>query len=233
MAKTGTPDALRASSAGSRALPLVSAPSLTTTSPARGTPASCWRAWSSAAASRVLVPEKVRSCAGGRRRQPAREAERPHREALGQGPAQAAVGGAELLLHVGAARLPVHVGDAHAARVVEQHADHVLVRHGGAQHQHRPEQADQQQADQRGAQGREDHAVAPGQPARRPLIGDRGHGDGAEPRQGREPCAGRGGEAQFPLVEDDPANAEEELGQPVEHSTNRQGSPAQPSVRIL
>ena len=135
--------------------PLVSAPSLTTTSPASGTPASCWRAWSSAGRqARVGAGEGQIAAPVGAGRQAAREAKRPHREALAQRPAQPAVGGAELLLHVGAARLAVDVGDAHAARVVEQHADDVLVRHGGAQHQHRPEQAQQQQADERGCAAR-------------------------------------------------------------------------------
>jgi hypothetical protein len=138
------------------------------------------------------------------------------------------VGGAELLDEIPAARLAVDVGDAHAARVVEQDADHVLVRHRGAEHEHRTEQADEQQADERGAQGGEHHTVARREAARRPLVGDGGHGHGAQAGGGGDPRAGGGGKAQLSLVEDDPSNAEEELGQPVEHVTDRLGSPAQP-----
>ena len=159
---------------------------------------------------------------GRRRRQAAREAQRAHREAFAQRPAQPAVGRAELVLDVGAARLAVQVGDAHAARVVEQHADDVLVRHGGAQHQHRPEQADEQQPDQRGAQRRQHDAVA-GASGGAARAGSRRQPP--PPRRAPASTASQtpvgGGEAQLALVEDDPAHAEEELGQPVEHGLNR------------
>jgi hypothetical protein len=39
----------------------------------------------------------------------------------------------------------VEVGQTHAARVVEQDAEHVALRHGAGQQQHRPEQTESQQ----------------------------------------------------------------------------------------
>ena len=108
------------------------------------------------------------------------------------------------------------------------------MRHRRPQHQHRPEEADQQQADQRRAQGGEHDAVAGGQPPRRPLIGDGRHGHRAQAGQHGEPRARRRGEAQLALVEDDPAHAEEELGQPVEHGPHRAARPCAgwDSIRI-
>ena len=58
---TGTDAAFMASSASVREASVVSAPSLTTTRPARGRPASSWRAPSSDAPIRVWAPANVRS----------------------------------------------------------------------------------------------------------------------------------------------------------------------------
>ncbi len=124
--------------------------------------------------------------AGRGRAERAGKAQRPHRELLAEGLAQSAVGGAELLLDVGAARLAVDVGDAHAARVVEQHADDVLVRHGGAQHEHRPEQAQEQHADEGRPQRGQHPAVSRGQAARRALVGQDRDGDGHHRQPGRD-----------------------------------------------
>ena len=96
-------------------------------------------------------------------------------------------------------------------------------------------------ADQRGAQRRQHDAVAVAQAARRALVADGGHRHRGGAGQHRQPDAGGGGETQFALVEDDPAHAEEELGQPVEHGSNhtsRLGSPVvraarRPDSRIL
>ena len=53
--------------------------------------------------------------------------------------------GPELLAGDGAARLARLVGDLHAARVVDQHADEVLLRDGGANHEDRAEEAEEDQ----------------------------------------------------------------------------------------
>ena len=99
---------------------------------------------------------------GARRR--AREAERAHREPIGQRLEQPAIGGAELALHECGARLPVDIGNLHAARVVQQHADEVLLRHRGLDDQQRPEQADQDDGEDREA----DRRRAPRDRASRP-----------------------------------------------------------------
>ena len=57
---------------------------------------------------------------------------------------QRTVGLAELLLDELGARLPVAIGNRHAARVVEQDAEEVLLRHRGLQDQRGPKQAEQQ-----------------------------------------------------------------------------------------
>ena len=66
-----------------------------------------------------------------------------------------------------ATRLAVVIGDAHAARVVQQDAEEVLLRHRRAQNQDRPEQAEEHEADQAEAQRDEHHAVEPARVARR------------------------------------------------------------------
>jgi hypothetical protein len=52
----------------------------------------------------------------------------------------------QLLLHERAARLAVAIGDRHAARVVDEDAEEVLLRHRRLEDQRRPEQADQEDA---------------------------------------------------------------------------------------
>ena len=61
--------------------------------------------------------------------------------------------------------LPVLVGDLHAARVVDQHADEVLLRHGGANHEHRPEEAEEDQGQRGDPQRGEDEPVPHGSAA--------------------------------------------------------------------
>ena len=58
---TGSASAFEASSASATVASVVSAPSVTSTSPETGSPASSWRALSIALASRVCVPPNVRS----------------------------------------------------------------------------------------------------------------------------------------------------------------------------
>ena len=79
-----------------------------------------------------------RGDAVGRRR----EAEEPHDEFLRQRVEQRRVRAVQLLLHERAARLAVAVGDRHAARVVDQDAEKILLRHRGLEDQRRPEQAE-------------------------------------------------------------------------------------------
>ncbi len=148
---TGSASALRPSSASPSAASAVSAPSLTITSPATGSPASSCRTPDSAAPSRVCEPLNVSSLSCVVRVGARREAERPHGEPIGQRLEQPAIVRAELALHERGARLAVDISNLHAARVVQQHADEVLLRHRGLDHQQRPEQADQDDGEERDA----------------------------------------------------------------------------------
>ena len=66
----------------------------------------------------------------------------------------------ELLLHEVRSRLVVAIGDGHAARVVDEHAEKVLLRHRGAQDERRPEQTEEQQRKQTEADDHEHGAFA-------------------------------------------------------------------------
>ena len=65
-------------------------------------------------------------------------------EALRQRVEQRAFGPVELLLDERAARLAVAIGDRHAARIVDEHAEEILLRDRGLEDQRRPEQAEEQ-----------------------------------------------------------------------------------------
>ena len=88
-------------------------------------------------------------------------------------------------------------------------------------------------AEDRGAQGGEDDAVAPAHPSRRGAIEQRGDGEGGEREDRAEQRAGRRREAQFSLVEDDPSNTEQEPGKGVEHRRRLRRGIAPRSLAIL
>src|SRR6185503_19263017 len=74
-----------------------------------------------------------------------RESEEPHDELLTQRLEQRAVRTAERVTHPVAARLVLAIGDLHAARVVDQHADVISLRHRRGeqqQHDHRERRAE-------------------------------------------------------------------------------------------
>ena len=129
-----------------------------------------------------------------------------------------AIRGAELLLHEVGARLAVGVGDPHAARVVDQHADEVLLRHGGAEHQQRDGTGRTAAVRPGRAQAGQHQPVASGEAARRPAVAMTAAATRPGRRAGRT-TPRRRGEAQFALAEDDPADAEKELREPS--STSR------------
>ena len=166
-ANTGMPCALRPAIDSSIVRSALSEPSVTSTRPATGRPLSSLRARSSASPSRVAVPSNVRS---RRRLQPLgrrREPEDAEIEALAERREQRRVGPAELLRDERAARLAVVIGHLHAARVVEQDADEVLLRHRDLEQQHRPQQAEQHDQEQTDADAEQHDAVAAAR-ARRP-----------------------------------------------------------------
>ncbi len=141
----------------------------------------------------------------------AREAERPHHELVGEGLHETAVGGAELLPHETRARAIVVIGDLHAARIVEQHGEEVLLRDRGLDHQHRPEQADGDEPDQGHAQRGQDDAITRAQSRAAAAIGGDRHHHGDAGRRRRQIRRAPGGEAELSLREDDRAVGKQQL----------------------
>ena len=95
-----------------------------------------------------------------------REAEEAQREALVEGGPEPALRRGELLLHELQPRRLVAVGDPHAAGIVDQDTEEVLLRNDGRQHEHRPHQAEGEHGERRQAHDREHHPVSrPAAPA--------------------------------------------------------------------
>ena len=179
-AKIGTDFARSDSSSSPIGARELSAPSLSTTSPDSGTASSSWRACSIAVPTCVSPASNVRSGDAVDALRARREAEQPDDEFLAQRLEERAVRAAERVLDPVAARLAVAIGDAHAARVVDQHADVVALRHRRRQQQHRPEQADHQH-DERG------HAQARPAPSGRAASSCRARRRSSAPRARRSP----------------------------------------------
>ena len=212
--KTGTASALRPSSASPSAASAVSAPSLTT--PARP------------AAGRQFLPRRRQR--GARRVSvPSNFSRHPRPPALPstRSGTTRTVNRSARVLRVPASRaprrctyrrtrLPVCVGNLHRARVVQQDADDVLLRHRRPDHEHGPEQARQHEQQQRHAQRGEHQPIAQRQ-LRASAIADerRGNGDRGD-RHGHE-RAGPRRPADVPLREHRRGIFEEEPKQGLEH----------------
>ena len=175
--KTGTPCDLSARSDSPSASSAVSAPSLTTTRPASGRPASSCRAPSRAAPSRVCGAGERQVVFGIDPRGGGREPERAHHEFIGQRFQRCRDRRAKFLSDKRRAWTVLVIGNLHAARIVEQHGEKVLLRNRGLDDEHGPEQAQRHESDQRDAQAGEDEAVARPQLGAAPAIGGNRHDD--------------------------------------------------------
>ena len=215
--KTGSFSAFRFSSVLVSEPSLVSAPSVTSTMPATGSPASSSRTPSSAAPIFVCDPPNVRSFTEFTR--PAVDEKRnvAHEELVRQRLHQRAGAGGQLLAQELRARLVVEVGDLHAARVVEQHGDDVLLRDGGLDDQRRPEETEDDERQRGHAQRGQDDPVARAAVRADAAVGDDGadHDDRGDAR-GHE-RGGRDVEAEVALLEDDGPIGEERLEESFEH----------------
>ena len=146
------------------------------------------------------------------------EAEAPQNEPARQRLEDVAVGGREMLLHERAARLAVDVRNLHAPRVVDEHAEEVLLGYGGLHDQHGPEEAEQDDEQRREPDGHQDRAVtrvafATGAAIRPDRQRDRGDDDG-----GGNVRAGRGHEAELALLKDDRPVIEQQPKETIEHA---------------
>ena len=136
-----------------------------------------------------------------------REAEEPHREAVAEGGEERAFV-AELPADDVGPRLALDVGDLHAARVVDEDAEEVLLRLDLRQHQHRPPQADHEEGEDGEPDGGQ-HAAVDGAAVRPhlPVGAQRDHrgGDDQERRdvrrRGRAKCEDAFLERQGPVLE--------------------------------
>ena len=159
---------------------VVSAPSVTTTSAESGSPASSSRARVSASPTRVSVPSNVRSAGLASRSVDEENLKKRSANRSASAWSSGASGPPSACWTKALRGLAVAVGNPHAARVVDQDADEVLLRHGGAQDQHRPEEAEEQHRQRGEAQADEHEPVAQAAFERDRAVGDdRDHHDDA------------------------------------------------------
>ena len=120
-----------------------------------------------------------------------------------------------MILDVGGARLTGLIGNLHAARVVQQHAEEVLLRDGRFDDQQRTEQADQDDSEQGNPNDGQHHAVARAATAR--PVRPKRQRDSHQHRDGGHIGARGGGEAKFPLAEHHRGKFEDKFKDGVEH----------------
>ncbi len=125
------------------------------------------------------------------------------------------------------ARRRLVVRDRHAARVVHEHGEEVALRLDGAEHQHRPEQADENDADRGKAQAEEDQAGGRRCPGNRTAeVGPDRDERGREGRQHGERRRPGRAERQISLGEDHGPELERQAEQPARARTPRAESAA-------
>ena len=121
--------------------------------------------------------------------------------------------------HELAARLVLPIGDLHAARIVDDDREEILLRHGGLQDERRTEETKDDQRDDRDAQRCQRHAIATacfrdGEIRERRIAGDCGNGENRQQHRTRH------AQREIALLEDDRAVFEEKLERRIEHRKN-------------
>ena len=96
------------------------------------------------------------------------------------------MGRAQLLRDEGAPRLAVAIRDRHTARIVDEHAEKILLRDRGLQDQRRAEQAHEQDGERREAQADEHSAIASAVDGRQSAIRDERQDRSRHGRRGRD-----------------------------------------------
>ena len=215
--KTGIERALMLASDSSSAASEVSAPSLTITRPASGRPESSSRARASAWPRCVDVPayfmppaDWTRSVDAEKRK---KRSTKRSESALSSGLSALREVAADEL----AARLALPIRDLHAARVVHQDAEEILLRDRRLEDQRGPEETEQDDGERGEAQGDEDGAVAR-RGAADAAVGDervRRHDAGDENRGDHRP---RRAEHEVALLEDQRPVFEQESKESFKHS---------------
>ncbi len=115
----------------------------------------------------------------------------------------------------------IFIRDLHAAGIVQQHRDEVLLRHGGFHNQDRAEQTKDDKREERDPQAREHQTIAQPQLACDRPVGRNGDSNGGYRKQCRRVRSARRAEAKFALREDYGPVMKQQLEEAVEHAIPR------------
>jgi hypothetical protein len=140
-----------------------------------------------------------------------------HGKALRQAPQQRA-GVGKRGLQRSKPRAAVDILEAHAARIVEQHREHVSLAHGAREHYGGTQQAGEDEQDAGGANRRQHDPIAPAHRLH-PTIQDDHHRDGGNGREQDEQRRHDGGKDKIAALEDARRILEEEGDDGLEHSS--------------
>ena len=146
-----------------------------------------------------------------------REAEETQGEPLVERGAQIGLRRRKLILHELQPGRLVPVGDAHAAGIVDQHPQEVLLRDDRRQHQDRPHQAEGEHGERRQTHDGQDHPVGRPAAAADLRVGPPRDDAGRHGGRHRESAGPRRAEREVPLLEDQGAVLEEQLEQRFQH----------------
>ena len=147
-----------------------------------------------------------------------REAEAAQHEPARKRLQDVGVGRREVQFGERAARLAVDVGNLHAARVVHEHAEEVLLWDGRLDDEHRPEKARQDEQQGGKPDGREDGAVPRIALAARAPVGQDRDDDGGDDDGGGNERTGRGDEPEIALLKDNRPVIEQQPKDSIEHA---------------
>jgi hypothetical protein len=122
-----------------------------------------------------------------------------------------------LILNERAARLTVAIGNRHAARIVDQDAEKVLLRHCRFEHERRPEETDEEHGQGGDAEADQNDAIAQTIGGRHAAIGQKRHERQRDTGYDDEQDRPREAPAEIALLEHERRVLEEEAEQPFDH----------------
>ena len=113
--------------------------------------------------------------------------------------------------------LAADVGDRHAARIVDEHAEKILLRHRGLEDQRRPEQAEEQDRERGEAQADEHDTIARAFGRRHAAVGEQREDRDRGRRRDRQQHRARQAPGEIALLEDERRVLEQEAKELVHH----------------
>ncbi len=117
-----------------------------------------------------------------------------------------------------APRLAVDVGNLHAPRVVDEHAQEILLWDGRLHDEHRPEEAEEDEEKGREPDGSQSRAMPRGPLAARSSICQKRDRDGRDHHGSGDVGACRGNEAELALLKNDRPVIEQQPKDRIEHA---------------